>query len=315
VDIRQLRTFLEAARHGSFKRAAAAVHLVQSSVSAQIRALEEELGAPLFERRPRKVLLTAMGESLLPYAERIVALAEEAVGSLGASARPCGKLTICSSESLAGHRLPEVLQAFRQEHPQVRLILKPASYAEIKNYLAEDRADLAFVIGAPVREPRFVAETLRREDMVIAAAPGHRLAGRAGVRARDLKGETIIYSGPSCSYRLSFERSLAACDCAPGSWMEFSSVEAIKRCVAANLGVALLPAVSVEQEAREGGLLTLPWREPGFAVQTQMVVRQGRWRSPALLAFMDTARRILAQAQKKAPSPSGKGALNRRSGT
>lgn len=308
MDIRQLRTFLEAARLGSFKRAALAVHLVQSSVSAQMRALEEEIGAPLFERRPRKVLLTATGESLVPYAERIVNLAEEAVGSLGASARPCGKLTICSSESLAGHRLPEVLQRFRQAHPQVRLILKPASYAEIKNYLAEDRADLAFVIGAAVRESRFEAETLRREDMVIVAAPGHRLAGRAGVRAKDLGGEAIIYSGPSCSYRMFFEKSLAACGNAPSSWMEFSSVEAIKRCVAANLGVALLPAVSVEQEARKGSLVALPWKEPGFDVQTQMVVRQGRWRSPALAAFMDTARAILAQAKKKAPSPKGEGA-------
>lgn len=304
MDIRQLRTFLEAARLGSFKRAAAAVHLVQSSVSAQMRALEEELGAPLFERRPRKVLLTATGESLLPYAERIVGLAEEAVGSLGASARPCGRLTICSSESLAGHRLPEVLQRFRREHPQVRLILKPASYAEIKNYLTEDRADLAFVIGAPVREPRFEAETLRREDMVMVTAPGHRLAGRSGVRARDLGGETVIYSGPSCSYRLSFEKSLAACGCAPSSWMEFSSVEAIKRCVAAGLGVALLPAVSVEQEARENILAALPWKEPGFNVQTQMVLRRGRWRSPALTAFMHTARTLLS-AKKKAPSPGG----------
>ncbi len=307
MDIRQLRTFLEAARLGSFKRAAAAVHLVQSSVSAQMRTLEEEIGAPLFERRPRKVLLTATGESLLPYAERIVGLAEEAVGSLGASARPCGRLTICSSESLAGHRLPEVLQGFRLEHPQVRLILKPASYAEIKNYLAEDRADLAFVIGAPLREPRFEAEILRREDMVIVTPPGHRLAGRSGVRARDLEGETIIYSGPSCSYRLSFEKSLTACGCAPSSWMEFSSVEAIKRCVATGLGVALLPAVSVEQEARKNILAALPWKEPGFNVQTQMVVRRGRWRSPALAAFMDTAR-VLLSAKKKAPSPGGEGA-------
>lgn len=295
MDIRQLRTFLEAARRSSFKGAAQAVHLAQSSVSAQLRALEEELGSPLFERRPRRVVLTATGEALRPYAERIVALAEEALAGLSPDAAPRGKLTICSSESLAGHRLPEILRCFRLRHPQVRLVLKPASYEEIKAYLDEDRADLAFVIGGPVREERFLGEAMLREEMVLALPPEHRLAGRKGVRARDLGAETIIFTGPRCSYRLAFERSLAACGNQPASWMEFSNVEAIKRCVASGLGVALLPAVCLESERRSGEIATVPWREKDFEVLTQMVRRRERWVSPALVAFMDTARYVLGR--------------------
>lgn len=297
MDIRQLRTFLEAARRASFKRAAQAVHLAQSSVSAQLRALEEELGSPLFERRPRRVTLTATGEALLPYAERIVALAEEALAALSPAAEPRGKLTICSSESLAGHRLPEILRRYRLRHPQVRLVLKPASYEEIKTYLDEDRADLAFVIGGPVREERFQSETLLLEHMVLALPPGHRLAGRAALRARDLNDETIIFTGPRCSYRLAFERRLAACGNQPASWMEFSNVEAIKRCVASGLGVALLPAVCLENERRAGDITTVPWKEKDFSVLTQMVRRKERWVSPALAAFMDTAREVLGPAE------------------
>ncbi|WP_027175031.1 LysR family transcriptional regulator [Desulfovibrio aminophilus] len=297
MDIRQLRTFLEAARRASFKRAAQAVHLAQSSVSAQLRALEEELGSPLFERRPRRVTLTATGEALLPYAERIVALAEEALAALSPAAEPRGKLTICSSESLAGHRLPEILRRYRLRHPQVRLVLKPASYEEIKTYLDEDRADLAFVIGGPVREERFQSETLLLEHMVLALPPGHRLAGRAALRARDLNDETIIFTGPRCSYRLAFERSLAACGNQPASWMEFSNVEAIKRCVASGLGVALLPAICLENERRTGDITTVPWKEKDFSVLTQMVRRKERWVSPALAAFMDTAREVLGPTE------------------
>lgn len=297
MDIRQLRTFLEAARRASFKRAAQAVHLAQSSVSAQLRALEEELGSPLFERRPRRVTLTATGEALLPYAERIVALAEEALAALSPAAEPRGKLTICSSESLAGHRLPEILRRYRLRHPQVRLVLKPASYEEIKTYLDEDRADLAFVIGGPVREERFQSETLLLEHMVLALPPGHQLAGRAALRARDLNDETIIFTGPRCSYRLAFERSLAACGNQPASWMEFSNVEAIKRCVASGLGVALLPAVCLENERRAGDITAVPWKEKDFSVLTQMVRRKERWVSPALAAFMDTAREVLGPAE------------------
>ncbi|MES9995208.1 LysR substrate-binding domain-containing protein [Desulfovibrio aminophilus] len=297
MDIRQLRTFLEAARRASFKRAAQAVHLAQSSVSAQLRALEEELGSPLFERRPRRVTLTATGEALLPYAERIVALAEEALAALSPAAEPRGKLTICSSESLAGHRLPEILRRYRLRHPLVRLVLKPASYEEIKTYLDEDRADLAFVIGGPVREERFQSEALLLEHMVLALPPGHRLAGRAALRARDLTDETIIFTGPRCSYRLAFERSLIACGNQPASWMEFSNVEAIKRCVASGLGVALLPAICLENERRAGDITTVPWKEKDFSVLTQMVRRKERWVSPALAAFMDTAREVLGPAE------------------
>src|SRR5579884_869253 len=137
MDLRQLTTFRMAATTLSFTRTAEALGYVQSSVTAQIIGLEEELGVKLFDRLGRRLALTDAGERLLPYAERMVALAAEARAAASGTAEPAGLLTMSAPETLCTYRLPALLRRFRERYPNVMLRLKPTVDEDVRRLLVE----------------------------------------------------------------------------------------------------------------------------------------------------------------------------------
>src|SRR5436190_8129479 len=126
MDLRQLATFRMVATTLSFTQTAATLGYVQSSVTAQIQALETDLGVPLFDRLGKRVTLTDAGQRLLHYAEKMLDLAEEARSIVPGDTEPTGSLTISAPESLCAYRLPVVLNEFRKRYPQVRLMFLPS---------------------------------------------------------------------------------------------------------------------------------------------------------------------------------------------
>ena len=124
MDLRQLKTFQVVATALSFTRAAERLDYAQSSVTAQIRALEEELGVPLFDRLGRRVALTDSGARLLEYADKLLSLADEAYLAIAETDEPTGQLVISAPETLSAYRLPPLLKQFRQKFPRVQLILR-----------------------------------------------------------------------------------------------------------------------------------------------------------------------------------------------
>jgi len=109
----------------------------------------------------------------------------------------------------------------------------------------------------------------------------------------DLEGEPLLLTEPGCSYRAPFERALAAAGCCPESVMEFGSVEAIKQCVMAGMGIAILPEVTITSELAQGRLAALDWAGPACGIGTHMVWHRDKWLSPALRAFLGVAREVL----------------------
>jgi DNA-binding transcriptional LysR family regulator len=133
MELRQLDIFRILAHELNFTRAAQRANCVQSNVSVQIRALEDELRVPLFERLGQQVRLTVHGKRLLPYAERILRLVEEAGVVAAGSEKPAGTLIVGSPESVLTYRLPRILQAFRAEFPDVDLVFRAVSSAELNS--------------------------------------------------------------------------------------------------------------------------------------------------------------------------------------
>jgi DNA-binding transcriptional LysR family regulator len=129
--------------------------------------------------------------------------------------------------------------------------------------------------------------------VLVVAAPDHPLVQSAQVTPADLEGEPILLTERGCSYRNLFERALAAGGVHPATTMEFASIEAVKQCVAAGVGIAMLPEVVVAREMAQGQLCALRWEQPGFEVYTQMAWHKDRWLSPALSAFLQTSRDVL----------------------
>jgi len=298
-----VETFRAVANELSFSRAAAKLGYVQSSVSSQVASLEQELGAPLFDRLGRTIALTEAGKMMLAYSEKLLGLAREAKEAVADAAvgsdEMTGTLSISAPETLLTYRLPGLLALFHERYPRVRVSLKPTAVGRLvgstRRALETGRVDVAFVMDAPVEIVGLSSEPLVDEIVSVIAPPAHALADSTLVTPPDLGGETVLLpEAPEsgCAYRGGFERQLSAAGVVPREMLEFQSIEAIKRCVSAGMGISVLPTVSVEAELAAGGLSELGWQEP-IRVRTLMAWNGQRWASPALRAFLQTAREVL----------------------
>ncbi len=290
MEIRQLRTFWTVANLLSFNRAAERLHYAQSSISAQIQALEEELGVPLFDRLGRRVLLTEAGMRLLQYAEKIVSLVDESRAEVAEGKEPQGSLTIRIPESFGVHRLPPIIKKFHAHFPNIKLNFITCAHEGLDKDLRKGITDLAFLLTESVQAADLAVEVLGFESLALVAGPDHPLARRSSLCAGDLAGETILFSRADCSYRRMFQRLLDEQEVPYGKGLEFSSVEVVKRCVAAGIGITILPEIAVAEEVAAKQLRKLPWTDGELEVATLMIWYKERWVSPTLNAFMEVTR-------------------------
>lgn len=295
MDMRQLETFRVVARMLSFTQAALQLDYAQSTISSQIQTLEREVGAPLFNRVNKRVELTDAGRRLLRYADRMLEIAEEAKSVIAGDEEPSGTLNITAPETICTYRLPPLLRQFRQRYPQVLLIYRPVRSTNWQRAVLHANLDVAFWLSEPVQSTRMIVEPLIEEPLVLAAATDHPLAQRTRVVPADLENEPLLLTERGCNYRSLFERYLVSQGVIPVTNYEFDSVEAIKQCVIANVGIAVLPAVTLQRELAQGSLVALPWSQPNFRVQTMVMVHKEKWISPAMKAFLDLTRELLAE--------------------
>jgi LysR family transcriptional regulator, cell division regulator len=285
MDAADLRVFEAVARLGGMNRAAAELNTVQSNVTARIRLLEDELGTPLFHRHSRGVALTAAGRRLLPYAARAGRLLEEARRAATDDGVPKGPLAIGSLETTAGVRLPPILIAYTTAYPEVDLVLTTGTTAELVAAVIEHRLEGAFVCG-PVDHPELTEEVIFREELVLVTAPG--VSGFGEVASRpDLK---IVVLRAGCSYRQRFEDVLARRGVVSLRRLELGTIDGIVGCIAAGLGVSLLPRSVVETARREGRVAVHALVPEESQVDTCFIRRRDVFVSSALEALIAQAR-------------------------
>jgi len=293
MELRQLKSFKTVANLLSFNKAAEQLHYAQSSISAQIQGLEEELGVQLFDRLGKRVQLTETGTLLFQYANKILDLVDETNSALTGDKEPVGSLTVRIPETFGVYRLPAVLKVFHSMFPKVQLSFITCALEGLAKDLRKGVTDLAFLLAESISASDLEVETLGFESVVLVAGPAHPLSAKKSVHTRDLAGETILLSRADCSYRKIFEQILEQEEVTRFNRFEFNSVEVIKRSVAAGLGVTVLPEVAVADEVSRKRLVVLPWTEGKIEVAILMIWFRERWVSPTLRAFMDVARRVI----------------------
>lgn len=290
MESRHLFTFLTVVETGSFTRAAHKLDYAQSSITAQIQALEQELNTPLFDRINKKILLTDAGRRLLPYAQEIARMHDMAREIVRSSDEPGGTLNIGAPESLAACRLPGIIREFRDRYPNVRMILRPGSCLELKEMVRRGELDIVFTLLPEEQERDLHMETLVEERMTLVAPIEHPLVRQQTVQPEDLREETILHTETGCLYRALFEQHLNRHGIFTDPSLEFWSIEAIKQCVMAGLGLSFLPLMTVRSELEEGKLAALAWNDENQRVCTQMVYHLKKWQSPSFMAFVELAR-------------------------
>lgn len=298
MEVRQLQIFRILAEELNFTRTAEKVHTVQSNVTAQIRALEEELGVPLFDRLGRRVTLTDAGRRFQPFAEKALAAMEQGQRALRSGSEPSGPLRVGSPESILTYRLPPVLRIFRQRFPQVEVSFRPESSETLAAELESGKIDLALCMCDSVSIPSLVSVQVRIEKVLLCGHPSHPLTRKSAVKPADLEGQNLLLTHPGCAYRNKIDRVFTLQNVRPGNITDFSSVEAIKQCIVAGMGLALLPEIVVANEVRRGKLKAARWTGPTFDIGTHILWHKDKWISPAMAAF-----RELVQATLDGPDP------------
>jgi DNA-binding transcriptional LysR family regulator len=294
MDTRLLRTFAALARTGNFTAAAAELHLAQSTVTVQIRSLERELGTRLFDRLPTGALLTSTGRRLLEEAEAVLdaeaRLRATAAAGNGDSAVE-GQVTVGAGESLCASRVPGVIASLRRSHPGIDVHLRPVGTAAAVEGLRAGLIDIALLLEPEVNLAELVARPIAREPLVYLAAPDHPLAGRSA-GWDELAAESFFVHEEGCSYSDHLVRTLLSLPGSQPRLTRFGSIEAARSCVAAGLGLTLLPRATVERQLRDGILAVVdgPQIPP---VPVQLTRHRRRWSAPAARVVADELTRLI----------------------
>lgn len=243
MQIRHLELFVAVAEEQHFSRAAEREHIVQSGISAAIRALEEEIGALLFIRSTRRVELSPTGQIFLPEARRILESVKNAKAAVaGVSQGLTGRLAIGTIESLTPLLdLPMLLRRFHKEHPQVKITVQEAHLSALEDSLVNGNLDLAFM-PAPTRATTALSyEALFSSPMVAIHAKDHPFAGRASVKLSELSNDLFIDFSPRWGTRQLVDQMLESQGIERTTMCEVESYDLVSQFVLRGFGVAVIP--------------------------------------------------------------------------
>jgi DNA-binding transcriptional LysR family regulator len=294
MDLHDLNVFATAARLGSVTKAAKSLATVQSNVTARIRLLERELAVQLFDRTHRGITLTPKGEQLLPYAQQMLALAENARAAMANPGDVQGVLRIGSLHSTASARLPDVLKTYALRHNRVDIGIETGTSAELVEKVLNNRLDGAFVSGAE-DHPDLDAVTSFVEELVMVTPAPYRTV-REYLKKSRLPKVFVFKIG--CHYRQRLERYLSSHGVGAINQMEFGTIDGIIGCVAAGLGITMLPRSVVDRSARRKEVRIHTLTRPERSVVTHFVTHRAQVRSIALERLIDVIRSRNAADQK-----------------
>lgn len=260
ASFRQLQALRLVARHESISRAAEALHVTQPAVSLQLRMLEEAAGTSLTRKVGRGIQLTAAGEVMAEFAERILRLWEEAGDEVAALKGVISGTLRIGAITTAEYLLPPMLVQFTTERPDVRIKLQVGNRNEIVNMLSKHEIDLA-IMGTPPRELRTNAARFARHPMAFIASPNHPLMKKKRVSLTDIMEVNLLVRERGSGTRTTVERLFKEAGYPLRIGSELSSNEAIKRMVVAGLGIAFLSVHACTLEFEAGLVRMLPMTE------------------------------------------------------
>jgi LysR family hydrogen peroxide-inducible transcriptional activator len=246
MELHQLRYFCAVARAGNFTRAAEEEHIAQPSLSQQVRKLEDELGAKLFDRFPRFARLTDYGKAFLPKAGEILRLVGDARTEIqGMSQAEIGTVAIGAIPTVAPYFLGPVLARFAAKHPSITISVTEEITPVLLDFLHNGRVDLV-LLALPVRGESIVCEELIREPLFAALPEDHRLATCKSIELAQIRKDPFLLLKEGHCFR---ENTLSACRRArvqPNVVFESGQFSTILSMVATGMGVSVVPEMAVE---------------------------------------------------------------------
>ena len=289
MDVNQLEVLVAIANEQSFSRAAQTLHRTQPAVSQAIRRLEVELGEPLFDRSSKDGTLTAAGRVLFDFAEQMLNLrqgAHRAIKELKDLHH--GKLALSANEYTVMYLLP-VLAVFRARHPHLKVEVKRSLASRIASEVLGRGVEIGVVSFKPADEA-IASIPVVMDELALIVAPSHPLAAKETVSVRELGAESFIAHNVASPYRERVVRTFEKFKTPLNISMEMPTLEAIKRLVEQDMGVALVPRLTAQVEIAHKQIVALTVREMRFERRLHLIYRKGATLSHAARAFLRVAK-------------------------
>lgn len=286
MDLDQLHTFLEIVRLKSFSKAAQSCFRTQPAVSAQVRQLEQDLNAPLFERLGTKIALTPAGKIFADYAEQILELRRRAQDSINELERtPRGELVIAANEATCIYVLPRVFSEFKMMFPHVQILVDRSYGSHVVEAVIDNQADFG-ITQLPVKEKRLQAVKIHSDEIKIIVPAHHPFAEMKQVLPSELIGQALLMP-KSGTTRSKLNAWLEPVEDEISVSMELDSTEMMKRFVMAGLGISFIAATHCQEEVAAGRLAAVSIGPDPMVRQVGLIYRKDKALSKAALGFID----------------------------
>lgn len=285
MEIRHLKTFKAIIDLGGFTKAADYLGYAQSTITSHIKAIEDELDQPIFDRVGKKVLLTETGKLLLPHALKMLSIYKDLKEVSSSNGDIKGEIVISAPEALLIYRLPPVIKEFKEKCPNVDIELRHLDPTKLKEDLANGHVDLAFVLDKERTDEDIYFEELINEPMMFISP----YSGSQNM-IDALEKQVHLFTEKGCSYRFMFQKLIEEHHVQNQSNIEFWSIEAIKQCIVCGLGVTVLPYITAKNEIEQKKVITqeLQTDEKLF---TYLAYHKDKWLAPSFKIFSEIIRR------------------------
>ncbi|MCB2312723.1 LysR family transcriptional regulator [Clostridium tagluense] len=290
MDIRHFKTFKSIIEEGNFSNAAMKMGYTQSTVTSQMQQLEQELSIKLFEKIGRNMVLTSLGKELIPYSNELLDTVKkiESIGKYDDNIT--GELKIAIAESLMSYKLQNVLSLFRQKAPNVRISIISLNCLAIKTALLKGQVDIGLMYDVGNKNDSLITIKLADFPLVLVCSPLFEQDKFDLCKPNQQIDISLIINEADCIYRKIIEGYFRDNDIFLNNTMELWSIEAIKGCVASNLGISFLPGFTVEEELENGKLKELKTGCYDTKITAIYAYHKNKWISPAMSLFMQLVR-------------------------
>ncbi|HET9695460.1 MAG TPA: LysR family transcriptional regulator [Terriglobales bacterium] len=294
MDFDQIETFLEVARLSSFSRAAEKRFRTQPAISAQIRGMEEEVGAKLLDRSGGKVALTAAGKIFQKFAEETVQARRNVITAIAEmESVPGGEIIVGANEGTCLHVLPEVFAQFKKQYPTVGVNVRRLESAKVLESVFDHSIDFG-IVSLPVTDKRLTVVPIHQDELVAICAPSHELAMSEKISVEQLAKYPLLVPKFGKT-REAIEDMFSGRNLSMTVSMELDSSELLKRFAAADVGVGFIGESTVQQEVEAGTLVALRIKEVHIRRDLGLIFRKDKALSRAALAFIEIAVKLKKQ--------------------
>lgn len=287
MEYRSIISFMKIAEYKSFTKAALSLGYSQSTVTVQIKQLEEELNIKLFDRIGRQIELTDKGQQFLQYARQIIKVHEEASSLSKKETVRNGMLRLGTTESLLSSKFPSIYSKFSKQYPDIEFIIKLSETTGLTEMLDQNEIDFVYIITNRFQNKNWIKIYERKEPILLLVSPYHPFANLTKeIYLKDLKDQRIISTEKNQGYRQILENECAKQNIYLHTALEIPNTDVIIRLVKENLGITYLPEYTVKQSLKNHELTAVPIVDCDIEAWSQLFYHKNKWLSQPMLDFI-----------------------------